>query len=87
MHIRYYGFLANRNRHQKLQRIRSLLETEPASKQNPADSDVNPTSDARDVPPDESTLCPQCKSGRLLLVQIIPAHPDRPRSSWSYDSS
>ena len=89
MHIRYYGFLANRNRHQKLQRIRSLLGTEEASIQNDSSavSADNPTSDTRDDASDELTLCPQCKSGRLLLVGIIHTHPDRTRSSWSYDSS
>ena len=89
MHIRYYGFLANRNRHQKLQRIRSLLGTEEASIQNDSSavSADNPTSDTRDDAPDELTLCPQCKNGRLLLVEIFPTHPDQARSSWSYDSS
>jgi site-specific recombinase XerD len=64
MHIRYYGFLANRNRHQKLQRIRSLLGTEKASIQNhpSAVSADNPTSDTRDDAPDELNICPQCKS-------------------------
>jgi len=89
MHIRYYGFLANRNRHQKLQRIRSLLGTEEASIQNDSSavSADNPTSDTRDDASDELTLCPQCKNGRLLLVEIFPTHPDQVRSSWSYDSS
>jgi hypothetical protein len=89
MHIRYYGFLANRNRHQNLQRVRSLLGTEKASIQNhpSAVSADNPTSDTRDDAPDELTICPQCKSGRLLLVEIILTHPDRARPSWSYDSS
>jgi hypothetical protein len=89
MHIRYYGFLANRNRHQKLQRIRSLSGAEASSIQNhpSAVSADNPTSDTSDDAPDELTICPQCKSGRLLLVGIIQTHPDRARSSWSYDSS
>jgi hypothetical protein len=89
MHIRYYGFLANRNRHQKLQHIRSLLGTEKASTQNQpsAVSSDNPTSDTRDDAPDELNICPQCKSGRLLLVGKILNYPDRVRPSWSYDSS
>ena len=89
MHIRYYGFLANRNRHQKLQRIRSLSGAEAASIQNhpSAVSADNPTSDTPDDAPDELTICPQCKSGRLLLVGKIQSHPDRARPSWSYDSS
>ena len=89
MHIRYYGFLANRNRQQKLQRIRSLLDTEIDSIQSQpsAGSPADPTADAHDDASDELTLCPQCKSGRLRLVEKINTHPDRARPSWSYDSS
>jgi hypothetical protein len=89
MHIRYYGFLANRNRHQKLQRIRSLLATEAYSIQDhsSAVSVDHPTSDTPENVPDELTICPQCKNGRLLLVRIIQSHPDRAQPSWSYDSS
>ena len=89
MHIRYYGFLANRNRHKKLQRIRSLLRTDPASIQNhpSADSAANAIPCNSDDTPDEVDLCPQCKSGRLLFVEKIPSDPDCARSSWSYDSS
>ncbi len=89
MHIRYYGFLANRNRHQKLQRIRALSSIDAASIQNQptAPSAANPTSDTRDDALDQLSLCPQCKSGRLLVVGIIHNHPDRARSSWSFDSS
>jgi hypothetical protein len=88
MHIRYYGYLANRNRHQKLQRIRSLLP-EAASSQNhtSADSADNTTPRNSVDTPDEVDLCPQCKSGRLLFVEEIPSDPNCARSSWSYDSS
>jgi hypothetical protein len=89
MHIRYYGFLANRNRHQKLQRIRLLLRTDPTSIQNhlSADSAANATPCNSDDTPDEVDLCPQCKIGRLLFVKKILTDPDRLRCSWSYDSS
>jgi hypothetical protein len=89
VHIRYYGFLANRNRHQKLQHIRSLLGSESASIPNQSSrvSAANPISDTRDDDLDELNVCPQCKSGRLLLVGKIPTHPEHPRPSWSYDSS
>jgi hypothetical protein len=85
MHIRYYGFLANRNRQQKLQRIRSLLGTGKASTLNHTSvgSATDPNSDTPDEAPDEVILCPQCKTGRLLLAEII----DRARPSWSFDSS
>jgi hypothetical protein len=89
MHIRYYGFLANRNRHQKLQLIRSLLGIDESSTRNhpSAESADNLTEGTLDDATDELTLCPQCKSGRLLFVEKIPSDPDCPRSSWSYDSS
>jgi len=89
MHIRYYGFLANRNRHHKLHRIRSLLGTDESSTQNypSADSADNPAAGTFDDATDELALCPQCKIGRLLYVEKIPTDPDCPCSAWSYDSS
>jgi hypothetical protein len=89
VHIRYYRFLANRNRRQKLQHIRSLLGPDEASIQNhPSDDSAdNTTSNTLDDVPDELTLCPQCKSGRLLFVEKIPNHLNFARLSWSFDSS
>jgi hypothetical protein len=84
MRIRYYGFLANRHRAEKLQRARRLLSnqaslTKPALREPPADDTTN-------EPADELELCPQCKLGRLLVVRVM-ARPHQATASWSFDSS
>jgi Putative transposase/Transposase zinc-binding domain len=57
LRIRQFGFLANRVRKQKLQRCRHLL----AARQLP-----NSPADIKDP-----HLCPICKLGRLLLVELL----------------
>ncbi|MFQ5750229.1 MAG: transposase, partial [Planctomycetota bacterium] len=68
--IRSFGFLANRVKKEKLQRIRGLLVEEgpmPCRRQAGPEPGATP---ARD-----STLCPQCESGRLLVMEEIPPDP------------
>ena len=62
--IRHYGFLANRNRTENIQRCRALLP------------DANTTSEceSREKPSDmnESVLrCPECKTGKMVIVEAI----------------
>lgn len=69
VHIRYFGFLSNGHRNKKLQRARTLLgsnhSTEPmddqATPQQLSPSSENPTPE----------LCPSCKQGRLICIEII----------------
>jgi Putative transposase/Transposase zinc-binding domain len=89
MRIRYYGFLANRHRADKLQRIRILLgsETDTTSSQDhlflsevePLPGDVSGS--------DEPELCPQCKNGRLILLARFQAPFRRSQQPGSFDSS
>lgn len=59
--IRYYGFLANRHRHERLDRCRALLGV-PASESS---IDTDPPSDLGD---ERAPSCPVCKRGRLFCV-------------------
>ncbi len=86
MRVRYYGFLANRHRAEKLQRIRFLLGQQPLS-----NSSEPPTLPVAEDPgeqelPDTSELCPECKKGRLRVVAPIQATMELPHQ-WSFDSS
>src|SRR3989304_1779405 len=69
MRIRYYGFLANRHRAEKLQRVRLLLRDETTSTENLPSIPALPT--PLGEAPDEHDICPVCKQGRLLTVAGI----------------
>jgi Putative transposase/Transposase zinc-binding domain len=74
--IRYYGFLANPYRQQKLARCRDLLGT---SQPEPAASKVNKDYRDRYEELAGSTLwqCPVCHQGRMLMIEILPRSPHR----------
>ena len=85
MRIRYYGFLANRHRAQKLQQVRRLLDNETSSSETDPSTPEPPSPQAE--PADELELCPKCKKGRLHVIARIGAPLDRPQKPWSFDSS
>jgi hypothetical protein len=76
--IRYYGFLANRDREHRLDAVRCLL-----SQAKPRASVVDPgaTSDEH--------KCPLCQQGRLIVVGVVPStllgHLSAP--PWPFDTS
>jgi hypothetical protein len=74
--IRYYGFLANRYRKQKLARCRQLLDM-PAPE--PPASEVRKGYRERYEELTSSSLwqCPVCHQGRMLIVEILPRSPHR----------
>jgi hypothetical protein len=74
--IRYYGFLANPYRQQKLARCRDLLGT---SQPEPAASKVNKDYRDRYEELTGSSLwqCPVCHQGRMLMIEILPPSPHR----------
>jgi hypothetical protein len=82
--IRYYGFLGNRYRQEKLDRCRRLLGMHMPD-QHPV---VSAEEDYRDRYEDltDSSLrqCPQCQRGRMVLVAMLPRSPN---SSVIIDSS
>jgi hypothetical protein len=70
VHIRHFGFLANRNRKEKLARCRSLLSAPQMIIEAIADS-----AGSRDSTVEEQSLrpCPVCKTGRLIRIQLLNA--------------
>jgi hypothetical protein len=77
--VRYSGLFSSSNRH-RLEIARKLLappQTPPA--EPPESAFVEPPgSDIGETSPQDSARCPQCKVGRLVLVEVIP-RPRRPR--------
>jgi hypothetical protein len=70
VHIRHFGFLANRNRKKRLALCRSLLPASQMVTETSAD-----TPGSRDSTTEEllSRRCPVCKTGRLILIQLLTA--------------
>ena len=82
--IRYYGFLGNRYRKQKLDQCRRLLGMpSPAKPANSTEKDYRDRYE--ELTGDSLHQCPQCKQGRMLVVEILPRLPCK--SPPSIDSS
>jgi len=76
--IRYYGFLANRHREQKLARCRQLL-----AMPQPEATDKAAVQDYRDqyqkLTSASLTECPACQGGHLVIIEVLkPVKPSRP---------
>jgi hypothetical protein len=83
MRIRYYGFLANRHRAEKLHRVRLLLQQ---SSSNPDSRSFTEIHEPHGIASDEPGLCPRCKQGRLLTVSQL-RNPLGCPQPWRLDSS
>jgi hypothetical protein len=74
--IRYYGFLGNRYREQKLERCRRLLGMPSCEA-----SAQEPTKDYRDryeeLTGSSLRECPVCHKGRMLVVATLTPSPNR----------
>ncbi len=82
--IRYYGFLGNRYRKEKLDQCRRLLGMPtPAAPTNPAERDYRDRYE--ELTGDSLHQCPQCKQGRMLVIEILARLPCK--SALSIDSS
>ena len=81
--IRYYGFLANRYREQKLARCRQLLALpEPVLPEDQAAADYR--DQYQKLTGTSLTECPACQRGRMVIIEVLkPAKPSRP----TYDTS
>jgi hypothetical protein len=76
--IRYYGFLANRHRQQRLDQCRELLGM-PSQPSERAANDVVPTEEG-DQTQQSCPVCPVCERGKLVIVDLVdPTVPLRPR--------
>jgi Putative transposase/Transposase zinc-binding domain len=69
VHIRHFGFLANRIRKQKLALCRSLLAAPQAVSEPNADSPGSHDSTIEE----QFRRCPVCKTGRLIVMQVLTA--------------
>jgi hypothetical protein len=69
VHIRHFGFLANRKRKQKLALCRSLLPAPQVVSEASADS-----SGSNDLTSEQQfRRCPVCKTGRLIRIEALTA--------------
>jgi len=82
--IRYYGFLANGQRKNKLARIRELL----GQNHNPPPV-ISPPSAGEPTPGSEQDgeRCPQCRQGRMIVVDEIPPTNQETSKPWWADTS
>jgi hypothetical protein len=69
VHIRHFGFLANRKRKEKLALCRSLLGTP----QMVVEASADPPGSRDSTTEEWFRRCPVCKTGRLLLIQALTA--------------
>ena len=69
VHIRHFGFLANRKRKQKLAMCRSLLLTPPVVSEASTDSPGSNDSTSEQ----QFRRCPACKTGRLIHIEALTA--------------
>jgi len=74
--IRYYGFLANRYREQKLARCRELLGM-PAPESADSEASKDYSERCKELTGFSLWECPVCHQGRMLIIQILPPSPYR----------
>jgi hypothetical protein len=67
--IRYYGFLANRDRRNKLVLCRQLLEMQTSS-QAPSVKDYR--EHYQELTGRSLTVCPRCQRGQMVIVESLP---------------
>lgn len=76
--IRYYGFLANRDRHQRLDQCRRLLGAPTQPMQSAEEVELP----AEDSPCPSPTTCPICGRRSLVIIDVVsptvPCPPGRP---------
>jgi hypothetical protein len=71
--IRYYGFLGNRYRREKLEHCRHLLGMPtPVERPNPSAAEMDYRDHYEKLTGQSLQQCPQCRQGRMLVVAILP---------------
>jgi hypothetical protein len=73
MRIRYYGFLANRHRKEKVALCRKLLGLPEETSTSTSETPEETTEESTDS--ESSTLCPVCKKGRMLEIETLRPDP------------
>jgi hypothetical protein len=74
--IRYYGFLGNRYREEKLARCRELLDM-PVSEPPALDAPKDYRDRYEELTGVSLKACPVCHQGHMVSVAILPPHPNR----------
>src|SRR6476646_12267611 len=74
--IRYYGFLVNRYREQKLARCRELLDM-PAPETPAIEGAKDYRERYQELIGPSLGECPACHQGRMLVIEILPRSPHR----------
>lgn len=69
--IRHFGFLANRNKTENMEKIRRLFELPPDTGSNTANSVEEMIQKLTGI---DITLCPCCKKGKMAVVGEIPRY-------------
>jgi hypothetical protein len=82
MHIRHYGFLANRIRSERLARCRQLLSRVQDSSLSSPEVSPHGHQDCQLQAPDCTATCPACKKGRMILVARINRDHQQKMLSW-----
>jgi hypothetical protein len=72
MRIRYYGFLANRFRKEKLELCRQLLGVEPVKAVEATEVVGSPASDSPTEATSQERRCPKCEQGVMEVVERFP---------------
>ena len=72
--IRYYGFLGNRYRKEKLDQCRRLLGM-PTPTEPPPPTEKDYRDRYEELTGNSLHQCPQCKQGRMLVIEILPRVP------------
>lgn len=73
--IRYYGFLGNRYRQEKLARCRQLLDMAPPVETASESPTIRDYRDQHQQLTGSSLReCPSCHRGRMVLVEVVPAN-------------
>jgi Putative transposase/Transposase zinc-binding domain len=71
-HIRYYGFLGNRHRKERLEQCRRLLGMLPAVQQSASAAEKDYRDHYEELTGESWHQCPICKQGHMLVVEILP---------------
>src|SRR6516165_10490290 len=74
--IRYYGFLANRYREQKLAHCRELLGM-PTCEPSASEAAKDYRERYEELTGSSLRVCPVCHQGRMLVIEILPQSPQR----------
>ena len=75
VHIRHYGWLANRVRREKLPRCRRLLAMASGRKQEEQAAGEDRTDASETVTEKIANRCPACRAGRMIIAVRLPRDP------------